>query len=65
MPKDYEKLIDRAFANYKTRCARYAHLLDEPMREGVERVAEVFANAGRESAEVVDIVDRGLHKRKM
>ncbi len=55
MPKDYEKLIDRAFANYKTRCARYAHLFDEPLREATEKVAEHVASAGKPTADVVKL----------
>ncbi len=52
MPKDYEKLIDRAFANYKTRCARYAHLFDEPLREATERVAAVVTSASKPKAKM-------------
>ncbi len=55
MPKDYEKLIDRAFANYKTRCERYAHLFDQPLREATERVAAVVTNASKPKAKMYKI----------
>jgi hypothetical protein len=55
MPKDYEKRIDRAFANYKTRCARYAHLFDEPLREATERVAAVVTSASKPKAKMYKI----------
>ncbi len=55
MAKDYEKRIDRAFANYKTRCARYAHLFDEPLREATEKVAAHVSSTSKPTADVVKL----------